>query len=124
MSALIESPNLPSMFATLRRVALNAICQVVNGNAICSCMHDYSGDPYVICKPECILSTDCPSNLACLNMKCLDPCPGTCGVNAICTVVNHRPICKCTPGYTGDPFSYCTHKRKFIQVYLLQVRTI
>lgn len=30
-----------------------------------------------------------------------------CGTNAICSVVNHSPICQCPPGYTGSPFSAC-----------------
>lgn len=40
-------------------------------------------------------------------MKCKDPCPGSCGQNAVCTVFNHFPACTCTQGYTGDPFTRC-----------------
>lgn len=39
--------------------------------------------------------------------KCQDPCPGTCGLNAKCYVVNHNPICSCPAGYNGDPFRHC-----------------
>jgi len=41
-------------------------------------------------------------------MKCKDPCPGTCGLNAQCNVVSHSPQCYCYPGYIGDPFTQCT----------------
>jgi len=40
--------------------------------------------------------------------KCRDPCPGTCGQNAECHVVNHLPVCTCLNGYNGDPFKYCS----------------
>lgn len=76
-------------------------------NGICTCIRDYQGDPYVGCRPECTLSTDCSPNRACLNKKCVDPCPGTCGQNAQCDVSNHIPICSCPKGYTGDPFINC-----------------
>jgi hypothetical protein len=39
--------------------------------------------------------------------KCGDPCPGSCGYNAECNVVNHTPMCTCIQGYTGDPFTEC-----------------
>jgi len=76
--------------------------------ASCTCLPGLNGDPYVECKPECIRNTECPINKACVNQKCIDPCPGVCGTNATCSVQNHNPSCKCDPGYTGDPFRYCT----------------
>jgi hypothetical protein len=66
----------------------------------------YIGTP-PSCRPECVVSADCPQDKACLNQKCKDPCPGTCGQNARCQVVNHNPICSCPPGHTGDPFNRC-----------------
>ena len=33
---------------------------------------------------------------------------GECGQNARCTARNHRPVCRCNSGYTGDPFRYCS----------------
>lgn len=53
------------------------------------------------------MNSECNSNLACINQKCRDPCPGTCGRNAQCKVVHHSPICSCGSGLTGDPFVYC-----------------
>lgn len=42
-----------------------------------------------------------------MNQKCVDPCPGSCGINTQCTVINHTPSCTCDAGYTGDPFQGC-----------------
>ncbi|KAF6203886.1 hypothetical protein GE061_002221 [Apolygus lucorum] len=85
----------------------NAICREQNGAGSCSCISEYIGNPYEGCRPECVINTDCPTNKACMRNKCQDPCPGTCGQNAECQVVNHLPSCNCFPGYTGDPFRYC-----------------
>ena len=72
----------------------------------CSCLPDMIGSP-PNCRPECVVNSECPSNLACINRKCQDPCPGLCGFNAYCRVRNHVPICVCNQGYIGDPFSSC-----------------
>jgi len=85
----------------------NAICKEFNGAGSCTCLPNYIGNPYEGCRPECVLNSDCPANLACMNTKCRDPCPGSCGRNALCQVVNHLPMCNCYPRYTGDAFSYC-----------------
>lgn len=86
----------------------NAECRVSGGQAICSCIRDYQGNPLEACRPECLLNYDCPSSQACINTKCVDPCPGTCGINAECVVSNHNAVCTCHSGYTGDPFSQCS----------------
>lgn len=86
---------------------INAVCKERNGAGSCSCIPEYSGNPYVECRPECVLNTDCPRNRACVNNKCVDPCPGTCGLNAECRVVNHSPTCTCLPGYIGNALSAC-----------------
>ncbi|CAH1404987.1 unnamed protein product [Nezara viridula] len=86
----------------------NAQCRIENRSyAVCECLPEYQGNPYEGCRPECVVSSDCPTNKACLKNKCLDPCPGTCGLSAVCTVSNHIPICSCPPGYTGDAFTRC-----------------
>lgn len=95
------SPCIPSP------CGVNAECREQNGAGACVCSADYIGNPYEGCRPECVLNSDCPSNKACLKNKCQDPCPGTCGQNADCQVINHLPSCTCRPGYTGDPFNYC-----------------
>jgi hypothetical protein len=85
----------------------NAECREQNGAGACTCLPEYIGNPYEGCRPECVINPDCPSNKACMTSKCKDPCPGTCGQNAQCQVVNHQASCTCFPGYTGDPFRYC-----------------
>lgn len=87
---------------------INAQCRVENGYAACECLPEYRGNPYEGCRPECLASSDCPMDKACIRNKCQDPCPGTCGVEAICTVGNHIPICSCPEKYTGDAFRLCT----------------
>lgn len=78
---------------------------------MCSCAPGYIGNPPA-CRPECIVNSDCPLNEACVNLKCRDPCPGSCGVSARCQVVNHNPICSCPSIFTGDPFVRCLPKRR------------
>lgn len=91
----------------------NAICKERNGVGSCSCLPDYYGDPYIECRPECVLNSDCTKDKACINNKCKDPCPGVCGMNAECRVNNHAPSCACLPGYEGNPFSSCYISKTF-----------
>lgn len=84
----------------------NSQCHDQNSHAVCSCLEGYFGAP-PSCKPECVVSSECAQNRACINQKCADPCRGACGNNAKCQVVNHNPICSCVPGMTGDPISGC-----------------
>lgn len=84
----------------------NSKCREVNGQAVCSCLEKYIGTPPA-CRPECVVSSECSQNKACINQKCTDPCPGTCGLNARCEAINHSPICSCQTGYTGEPFTRC-----------------
>lgn len=85
----------------------NAICREQGTAGACECLPEYFGNPYEGCRPECVLNSDCPSNKACVQNKCKDPCPGSCGQNAQCHVVNHLPSCTCFPGYVGDPYRIC-----------------
>ena len=86
----------------------NAQCSEQRGAASCRCILDYIGNPYVECKPECTVNSECPRDKACVNNHCTDPCPGVCGVHASCRVANHVPQCTCDPGYSGNPFVSCT----------------
>ena len=113
-----ELPSRPKDPCNPSPCGTNTQCTVLDGGAVCECMNDYIGDPLSSCKPECILSSECPAHLACINMKCKDPCPGACGSNADCRVIrNHNPTCTCREGYTGDPFVGCTIARKFYYIY-------
>lgn len=86
----------------------NAICSERNGAGSCTCMQDYFGDPYISCRPECIQNSDCDRSRACVNKKCVDPCPGSCGLNADCIVRFHSPHCQCYDGYSGDARQICS----------------
>lgn len=85
----------------------NAICHQRDGAGSCTCLEGYQGNPYEGCRPECVLSSDCSADKSCIRNKCADPCPGICGTNAECTVINHVPSCACIKGYTGNPFVQC-----------------
>lgn len=89
----------------------NSQCREVNGQAVCSCVPGFIGSPPA-CRPECVTSAECPLSEACSNQKCINPCPGTCGIAALCQVVIHNPICSCPAGHTGDPFIRCSIIRK------------
>lgn len=84
----------------------NSVCEIKSNHPVCSCRPNYSGTP-PYCRPECVISQECPSNKACINEKCLDPCTGACGNNAKCVVINHTPLCSCLDGYKGDAFVGC-----------------
>ena len=82
---------------------IKAFCTVNRHRAKCQCPPGHKGSPYVECRPyECLTDPECPTTLACRNEKCVDPCD--CAANADCEARNHRGICTCRPGYTGDPY--------------------
>lgn len=97
----VENPCIPSPCGP------NSVCRVVDNHAACSCVANYIGRA-PNCRPECTINSECPGNLACLNEKCRDPCPGSCGAFTSCIVLNHSPVCQCDLGYTGDPFVGCS----------------
>lgn len=84
----------------------NAECKIIGDYHACSCLPSMRGVP-PNCRPECVSNSDCPNHQACINNKCVDPCPGSCGINSECSVRNHSPICSCLTGYTGDAFRMC-----------------
>lgn len=84
-------------------------CHDNQGVPSCSCLSQYIGSP-PNCRPECVMNSECPSNKACISEHCRDPCPGSCGYNAECNVMNHTPMCVCPFGMIGDPFTSCYSK--------------
>lgn len=100
----------------------NSIYQTINDKPSCACLPDFIGSP-PNCRPECVSNSECSSNLACINRKCRDPCPGSCGSNTECRVVSHTPMCTCLTGFTGDPFAQCIPKRRKIH-HILQILKI
>lgn len=106
VAPLVPHPP-PSDSCALSSCGFNAKCSVQEGVAVCICSLNHYGNPYVACRPECIIDTDCPRYLDCVRNRCIDPCPGTCGVGALCEVLNHQPTCTCPNGYSGNPLQRC-----------------
>lgn len=84
----------------------NSQCREINSQAVCSCRDTFIGIP-PNCRPECTINSECATDKACVNRKCVNPCRDQCGKNANCRVIAHNPMCSCQEHYTGDPFSYC-----------------
>ena len=93
----------------------------------CVCNKGYFGDPFSSCqKPECSLNNNCPTNRVCRNQKCVDPCPGFCGFNTICSVSNHVQSCDCLKGYNRNPTCralHCKESCKLSKIVLLLIMT-
>lgn len=88
----------------------NAQCTVSDKNyAVCTCHLHFTGDADSArgCEPECVSHDDCSSHTACINSFCIDPCPGACGIDSLCKVVEHRPVCACPAGFVGNPYTRC-----------------
>jgi hypothetical protein len=106
---------------------INAVCKELSRAGSCTCIPNYHGDPYIACRPECMMNSECEMTKACINMKCQDPCPGVCGNNAFCSVVSHSPSCSCLPGYRGNPFEACSRipeSKDFCPIQFLQVSDV
>lgn len=103
----VSNPCVPSP------CGLNSICRISDNRAVCSCQPEFYGPP-PNCRVECMVNSDCSRDKACSRNKCIDPCYGACGQNAICRVVSHSPICTCISGYTGDPFEQCLIESKIL----------
>ena len=101
------TPATPISPCSTTTCAFNAQCTVEYNVAKCTCLFGYEGDPYTECRPECVSNSDCETTKACIGNKCEDPCEGICGINALCEVDNHNPICYCPSDLTGDPFTRC-----------------
>lgn len=87
-----------------------AQCTVTpEGHSLCLCPDGMAGDPATGCSgPECRTDDDCPWDKSCLGWKCLNPCPGACGIGADCRVEKHHPVCSCHEGLTGNPLIRCS----------------
>ena len=100
-------------------------CRVVNNFRYCSCLPGHEGSP-PNCRPECRTASECTSDLACINQKCRDPCPGACGASAECEVINHNAVCRCQQDFEGDPYEGCQRvaTRGEYRVYCFALSTI
>lgn len=106
----IKNPCVPSPCGP------NSQCSNIGDSAQCNCLPNFLGTP-PNCRPECVINAECPSNMACMNEKCRDPCPGSCGLNALCLVRNHNAICTCPTNYAGNAFEAC-HLAHPVREYL------
>lgn len=94
-----------------------ATCLVRNHIAVCKCEQGYTGSPYIECKPqyiaECYVDADCPSRMACLSSRCVNPCTELrpCATPAQCEVSPTLPVrtmlCTCPPGYVSSGGGVC-----------------
>ena len=56
----------------------------------------------------CQNNDDCDVSNSCINKLCYESCSlGICGKEANCVTVEHRPVCLCPHGTTGDPQVKC-----------------
>lgn len=88
------------------------------GKCVCPLEHGYiltqDGDcvPDRKQAPGCTTDLDCAYNRYCeaSTGRCEDPCTKKiCGVNAFCNATNHRAICQCITGFSGDAEINCSN---------------
>ena len=74
-------------------------CQVLNHLPLCMCDTNCEAEASI-----CLKDPGCPSNMACVNFQCIDPCTKlNCPNGTPCIVVDHKAECKfCPPGFTVD----------------------
>jgi hypothetical protein len=51
-----------------------------------------------VIRAECESDFDCGLRDVCRDYKCVNPCIGNCGENALCNVVNRIATCSCPEG--------------------------
>lgn len=102
-----RDPPPPPPTACIPSCGANAECKVVGNRGTCACLDGFHGRPELGCTPECVTTLDCEHDRACVNQRCIDPCPGACGSGAKCRVLHHNPLCSCPEGMVGDPFAVC-----------------
>jgi hypothetical protein len=83
----------------------------------CTCIEGFTGKGDELCQKitapieaGCSSDDECPSFQACISRSCVNPCTtnNPCSSSARCSVTNHRALCTCPPGTTGDPYSSCS----------------
>lgn len=85
---------------------------IANGEEFtCKCLPDMLNQP-PNCRPECTMDSHCSDDMSCVAYRCKSPCGyGVCGPYADCRAEDHKPVCKCLEGYSGDPFLGCTFNK-------------
>lgn len=115
---------------------LNAQCISRAHQAMCTCPEGYAGNAHVECtrvqylppapQAECTRDDDCHVGYGCVNQRCVNPCTAdVCGPSAFCHVEVHQPVCRCPPGYSGNPrerlVGFCGSKSKETENYFFFV---
>ena len=76
----------------------NAICKTSGHLPVCLCPKGFLRDIRTggCLKAQCVTNNECPMDKVCSGSQCVNPCsaPGTCGVNAQCSVRNHQAFCQ------------------------------
>lgn len=86
----------------------SAICEATFSGHTCKCPPNNVGDPFTSgCRPVggCPNGdSDCPVQSVCLRGKCVNPCEqAACGPNAVCNVINRKPVCTCPAKFAESP---------------------
>lgn len=103
-------------------------CRVLDSlplrTVICECpvdtYIDHNGGclPIIQSSTQCTDDTNCPDNQKCVRGSCIDACKiDMCGLNAQCLPSNHRGICSCAAGYSGNAHIECTSGKKYLFLY-------
>lgn len=87
----------------------NAECRIKDHKPVCSCRQGFDGNPEIYCSAiGCRSDDECSLQHKCENKQCIKACTtDTCAPNADCVAVQHRALCQCKHGYSGDP-NFCT----------------
>lgn len=90
---------------------INAECRIKDHKPVCSCKQGYDGNPQLECvKIGCTSDRECSGTHTCLNRQCIPACAAdgsSCGRDAECYGINHKPVCECISGYSGNPKIAC-----------------
>ena len=108
--ACVQHNCVPVCSPLLSTCGKGAVCNGINHKAICECPPGYGGNARVSCVLlGCKSNSDCPTNKACINDRCENPCAvNPCTGNMDCNVYNHIVECACPSGYIGDTKLGCT----------------
>lgn len=103
--------------------APTARCEGHRHQPVCTCQPGTTGNPYVECagyrdQPQCVTDSDCPSQLACVNARCENPCAKSdvCAPQQTCTVIDTSPLrtvmCRCPVDMIIDSSGRCVPIRQ------------
>lgn len=104
----------------------SAICKGQQHQPKCYCPQGTTGNPFIRCtlllsppdgQPECRSDSECPTQMACINQKCVNPCANeqVCKPDQECRVLDTSPLrtvmCQCPPDMVVDSSGRCISVR-------------